>query len=46
MVTWQIECDLEEVSFAAVECVVLALFALSMIYSNSFADEADFSIIP
>ena len=39
---WQIEWDLDEVSLATVEWVVLALLAVFMISSNSLGVVADF----
>ncbi len=44
--TWQIACDLEEVSLATVECVVLLLFADSIIDKSSFAEFAVFYVKP
>lgn len=41
IVIWQIACDLEEVSFATVACVVLDWFAIPMILSNYFGSFAD-----
>lgn len=44
--TWQMAWDLEEVSFATVEWVVLLLFAVSIIDKSSFADVAVFYVKP
>lgn len=46
METWQIECDLDEVSLATVEWVVLALLAWSIMSSRALGEVALFYKIP